>query len=548
MSEKGSKKQELNFKNKLNKKIDRREFLLKAQNTTIGIIGASVFAPLIACKKKEDDPSPPDTKKHPFKLGVASGDPWPESVVLWTRLAPEPLSPRGGMPSESVDVDWEVAEDQFFKKVVKQGTATADPRHAHSVHVEVEGLAPGSWYYYRFKTGDETSRIGRTKTAPAAGSDVDQLNFAFASCQSFPSGFYTCHKHLAKEDLDVLFFLGDYIYQSGSQGDIGRGHVPTHTIQTLTDYRIRYGQYKSDPLLQDAHAAFPWIVTFDDHEVKNNWAGNYATASDDSDTLAFQDLRANAFKAYYEHQPVRKSAIPQSADIQIYRRFKYGNLAEFNVLDTRQFRTNFACGTSHNADCPERLDPSRTILGAQQEQWLFDGLKQSTARWKILPQQVFMAQMDRKAGPGETFSMDKWDGYVATRNRLLDVVKQNNISNFVVLTGDIHQNFVTDLLEDFSDPNSQVLGSELVVTSISSGGNGSDFTSSEEEYLTENPWIKFANHQRGYVCCQLTPDRLKADYRVVTYVEKEDAPIQTRASFVIKNGQPGVVQVAGRVV
>ncbi|HLR33132.1 MAG TPA: alkaline phosphatase D family protein [Fodinibius sp.] len=546
---------DLSLKKWLKKKIDRKDFLHKSTKITKAVVGSALMGgPLMAIACSDDSagtkppPSEPEKKKDPFQLGVASGDPLPDGVVLWTRLAPEPLKINGGMSSDPAEVKWEVAEDKSFQQIVKRGTVTATADYAHSVHVELEGLKPFHKYYYRFKHKSHVSDIGRTKTAPSADADIDQLNFAFASCQSYTNGYYTAHDHLAKEDIDVLFFLGDYMYQSGEKGSIGRPHIPSHTTKSLTDYRTRYAQYKSDPSLKAAHAAFPWIVTFDDHEVKNNWASDFPSANAESGGT-FLDRRARAFQAYYEHMPLRKSSIPDNfANMQIYRRFSYGNLADFNVLDTRQFRTDYACNTGGYANCPERMDPSRTMLGDQQEQWLFSGLEQSSARWNILPQQVFMGQMDRKSGPNETFSMDRWDGYTGTRDRLFNAVKKHDVSNFVVLTGDIHRNFAADLLEDFNDPNSAAIGSELVATSISSAGNGADITSSGRMILDENPWIKFVNRQRGYVRCQLTPDQLKADYRIVNYVEKPGAPIHTRASFVIKDGQPGVTQISGREV
>ncbi|MCW9707681.1 alkaline phosphatase D family protein [Fodinibius salsisoli] len=534
----------------LSESIDRKGFLKRTRRLGSFVIGGGIIGSLwpLACSnsKATNAPvphTPSKTEGYPFQLGVASGDPLPDGVVLWTRLAPEPLTIGGGMESEPREVQWEIAEDDSFNNIVKSGTAIAKSQWAHSVHIEVEGLQPNREYYYRFKAGSEVSPVGRTKTTPAANEMVSQLNFAFASCQNYASGYYTAYDHMINEDLDVVFFLGDYIYEGDGQGHIGRGHIPKKTIHSLADFRIRHAQYKSDPSLQAAHAAFPWVVTMDDHEVKNNWAGINESA-DPQNEAAFQDLKARAFKAYYEHMPLRMPAKP-GADIetQLYRRFIYGNLAQFNVLDTRQFRTDFACGTSHSANCAERLDPARTMLGDEQEQWLFNELQESSAVWDILPQQVFMGQMDRKEGPGESYSMDKWDGYTASRNRLFEAVKEHEVSNFVVLTGDIHRNFVSDLLEDFSDPQSPVLGTELVGTSISSAGDGADITASGKKYLAENPWIKFVNRQRGYVRCQVTPEQLKADFRVMPYVEKKGAPIKTRASFVVENGTPGAKRV-----
>lgn len=514
-------------------KINRRDFLKKTAVALTGLGLYSVF-PSIGLSSK--------SLKYPFQLGIASGDPLPNGVVLWTRLAPRPLL-GGGMPTEPVEVNWEISEDPAFNRIFKKGTAIAQPEFAHSVHIEVENLHPNEWYYYRFKANNEVSPVGRTKTAPAYDTNIDELNFAFISCQKYTEGFYTAYDHLLNEDLDLVFFLGDYIYEYGqNEGDLtGREHWPKHEIKTLLDYRIRYGQYKSDPSLQAAHAAFPWIVTPDDHEVKNDYAG-YGPPYENNQ--AFLKRREAAFQAYYEHMPLRPSSIPTESHMQLYRNFKYGNLASFNVLDTRQFRTNFACNTNDDAEpCEEVYDPSRTMLGAQQEQWLFDNLAQSTTSWNVLPQQVRMAYTDKKTGPGTIIDMDKWDGYIATRERLFNVLEENKIKNMVVLTGDSHENRANNLHKDFKDPDSPILATELMGTSIASSGDGSDLPAWGKKILEENPHIKFMNHQRGYVHCKMTPEELKANFRVLPYVSKPGAPIQTRASFKIDNNQPGVVRV-----
>lgn len=515
----------------LTSRLDRRSFLRKTAITLAGVGLTSAF-PFLHTSAK--------SLNYPFTLGVASGEPHPDGVVLWTRLAPNPLI-GGGMPPERVEVSWEVSRDQSFSQLVSSGSTIAGPKYGHSVHVEVDGLAPDSWYYYRFRANGETSPIGRTKTAPAYGAEPDELNFAFASCQHYASGYYTAYDHLVEEDLDVVFFLGDYIYEKGGQGEIGRGHLPIHEIYSLEDYRIRYAQYRSDPSLQAAHAAFPWIVTPDDHEVKNNWGGEGPPYDNNEDFLA---RRANAFQAYYEHMPLRKASKPENIDMQLYRDFTYGDLVSFNVLDTRQFRTDFACNDGVHSGCSERLDPSRTILGDEQETWLFNNLKSSDTQWNILPQQIMMAQGDREAGEGTAYGMDKWDGYVASRNRLFEVLKTNDIKNMVVLTGDSHKNWVNNLKEDFSDPDSPVLGTEFMGTSISSSGDGQNMNSLGERLLQENPHIKFFNAQRGYVRCRLTPEEFRADFRILPYVTRSGAPVKTRASFIVKNGTPGALQVS----
>ncbi|MBD2018750.1 alkaline phosphatase D family protein, partial [Leptolyngbya sp. FACHB-36] len=274
-----------------------------------------------------------------FSLGVASGEPLPDGVVLWTRLAPEPLN-GGGMPPQPMSVQWQVAVDEQMRRVVQRGTTIAVPELAHSVHVEVNGLEPARWYWYRFQAGDQQSSIGRTRTAPALTSHVDRLRFAFASCQHYEHGYYAAYRDMAAADLDFVVHLGDYIYEGAATTGESRQHNGSDLV-TLEQYRDRYALYKTDPDLQAAHAAFPWIVTWDDHEV----AGNYAnlTANGQSQQ-AFLQRRASAYQAYYEHMPLRRSSRPQGANLQLYRRFSFGDLAEFNVLDTRQYRSKQPCG------------------------------------------------------------------------------------------------------------------------------------------------------------------------------------------------------------
>jgi len=478
----------------------------------------------------------PRFSTNPFSLGVASGDPLPDGVVLWTRLAPDPLN-GGGMPPENVRVEWQVATDQKMQQIVKRGTAIARPDLAHSVHSDVRGLSPNRWYWYQFKVGSHLSPIGRTKTAPAAGARIDKLTFAFASCQHYEAGYFTAFRHLADEDLDLVIHLGDYIYEGG----VGTSRVRQHNspeIMTLADYRNRYALYKSDADLQLAHASFPWIVTWDDHEVDNNYAG--AVAEDNAPRELFLRRRAAAYQAYYEHMPLRVSSMPRGPNMLLYRRFSYGQLAQFSVLDTRQYRSDQPCGDGIKERCPQALDASATLTGPAQERWLLRGLDRSRSRWNVIAQQVLMAQLAYPLNDAKRYSMDKWDGYVAARNRLLGFLQRRRPSNPIVITGDIHANWVADLKADFDNPRSPTLATEFVGTSISSGGDGIDKRPETERVLSENPHIKFFNGQRGYVRCAITEERWQSDYRVVGKVTERGAPISTRASFVIENGKPGV--------
>jgi alkaline phosphatase D len=328
------------------------------------------------------------TADYPFKLGIASGDPAPDGVVLWTRLAPDPLN-GGGMPPEDVRVRWQVATDEAMSKVVRKGTATASKDWAHAVHVEVQGLLPDRTYWYQFKAGDEIGPVGRTRTAPAGDVMLQKFRFAFASCQHYEYGYFTALRHMAAEDLHAVVHLGDDIYEDGPHKNRARLHNSPE-IELLDEYRNRYALYQSDPDLQAAHAAFPWIVTWDDHEFDNNYAGDI---SEQPNIVATKFLQrsADAYKVFYEHMPVRRSTLPHGPMMQLYRNVTYGRLAQFSVLDTRQYRTDQPCGDHNKPLCEGVFDPNATLLGKTQEKWLCDGLTDSPARWNILAQQVMMA-------------------------------------------------------------------------------------------------------------------------------------------------------------
>lgn len=521
--------------------MDRRRFLKTTAQFAVMALGFTLFRPWPGLRVE----AAPRFPLYPFTLGVASGDPLSDGIVLWTRLAPDPLN-GGGMPFYRVPVRWEVATDENFRHVVKKGTTYASPEWGHSVHVDVRGLRPGREYWYRFKSGSELSPVGRTKTAPAPHSLQRELVFAFASCQNFEHGYYTAYRRMAEEDLDVVIHLGDYIYENGSgQNTAPGGNVRKHhgrETLTLEAYRNRYAQYRTDPDLQLAHASFPWMVTWDDHEVDNDYAG--LIPEDGTSREKFIQRRIAAYQAYYEHMPLRRDSLPVGRHMQIFRRFTFGDLAQFHLLDTRQYRDRQAGGGKWRAPGEEAVSPDRTLLGVEQETWLFRELHHSEARWNILAQQVFFAQRDLKKGSEKLQSMDAWDGYADSRRRVLEYLVQDRVSNPVVLTGDVHANWACDLLADFDHPTSTVVGTEFVGTSISSGGDGSDFRRSARRILDHNPHIHFHNNHRGYVRCRLTPQYWQTDYRVVPYVSRPGAPILTRASFVVENGRPGISQIS----
>jgi alkaline phosphatase D len=476
--------------------------------------------------------------EDPFQIGIASGDPDPSSVVIWTRLIPRPLEADGGMSGARVAVRWEVADDDKFSRIVKHGTATATPELAYAVHVTVDGLRPDRWYFYRFMAGDATSFVGRTRTTPPAAA-LTPLRFAFVSCQQYEQGLYTAYQHLAKEDLDLVAHLGDYIYEGGPVAGRVRLHNAPILMQ-LPDYRARYALYKTDEHLKAAHLIAPWIVTWDDHEVANNYASFVS-----GDTTVTQDMmhprRAAAYQAWWEHQPIR---LPQSRDwmnLNITRRGHWGSLAQFSVLDTRQYRSDQACGDgSKPVPCDNWADPSRTLMGERQEKWLLDGLSSSKARWQVLANQVMMAPFDGLAGDGQRVSMDQWSGYPVARDRLLGEIAKRAPNRTVVITGDIHSSWVNELKSSFSTPDTPTIGAEFVGTSISSGGDGSDRNVVSGALAADNPHIKWQNGRRGYVSCVVTPDDWRAEYRTVEFVSKPDAPAVTPTKWVVRNGVPGI--------
>ncbi|MDG9701902.1 alkaline phosphatase D family protein [Streptomyces sp. DH37] len=486
--------------------------------------------------------------EDPFTLGVASGDPRHDSVVLWTRLAPRPYEQDSGLPAERVTVRWEVARDERFRQVVARGGVTAHPEFHHAVHVEVPGLAPGRDYHYRFRAGRWISPAGRTRTAPAPGATPASLRFALASCQAYHDGYYTAFGHLAREeDVDAVLHLGDYLYEYAVDAAGGHRRYADRTLPdlfaretvTLEDYRLRYALYKSDPDLAAAHAAHPWIVTWDDHETENNYANGVPENGVPPEEFLIR--RAAAYRAYYENMPLRRPQRPQGPDLQLYRRLHYGRLAQFDVLDTRQYRDNQANGDGWKVPTPESEDPSRTMLGATQERWLADGWRRSRALWNVVPQQVvFSRRRNRVEGPWPV-SMDAWDGYPGARERFLAGAESAGVDNLVVLTGDVHVHYGFDIKRDADDPGSRTAGVEVVTSSITSGRDGAAKPANWQTLMTANPHMRYYNGQRGYVLLGLDREKLRADYRTVPAVTTPGAPITTAASFVSPAGEPGLL-------
>lgn len=508
--------------------VDRRHFLAYASAlSAIPLLSRSTSAARYVAFASD-----------PFTLGVASGDPDATSVVLWTRLAPEPKVPGGGMSPAAVEVRWELAADESMKQVVASGTTNATFALGHSVHVEVSGLQPNRWYWYRFHAGDAVSPIGRTRTLPAPDATPDQLNFAFASCQNFEQGLFTAYQQMAEDNLDLVFHLGDYIYEY----EAGRnGKVRTHLgaeIHSLDDYRIRHAQYRADPLLHHMHARCPWFVTWDDHEFDNNCAGDVSEEPNMA-PAAFLARRAAAYQAYYEMMPLRAACLPKGPNMQLYRRAAFGTLAEFQILDARQYRSDQPNDDKRSPLNAAARAETQSLLGRQQREWLLNGLEKSGATWNVLAQQVMMGTfIPNGDATNPTYSMDQWPGYFDERTKLVQFMKDHQVRNPVVLTGDIHSNWANELRVDDTRPESPVVATEFVGTSISSGGNGPQNPANLDKIYAANPGVRFHNGERGYVRCRLSAKSWQSDYVVVDDVTQPGGKASVRAAFVIENGNP----------
>ncbi|MDF3297484.1 alkaline phosphatase D family protein [Streptomyces tropicalis] len=514
---------------------DRRRLLAGGA----AVVGAAAAAPL--WRQAAARAAGPRLPEGVFGLGIASGDPLPDGVVLWTRLAPEPLH-GGGMPDRALPVEWEVAGDERFAQVVRRGVAAARPGCAHSVHVEVHGLRPDRPYWYRFRAGGRLSPTGRTRTAPGPRSSPGGLRLALASCQNWQHGYFTPYADILRQDPDVVLFVGDYIYESAPSATAVRRHAGRGEPHTLEQYRNRYAQYRTDPDLAAMHARAPWVVAFDDHEVDNDFAGRLPQDPGRQSHAAFTARLTAAFRAYYEHMPLRAAAAPSGPHLRMHRRLDFGRLARLHVLDTRQYR-------SGRARTPQGArSPSLSMLGGAQRRWLRDGLRDSPARWNLVASQVMMAEADLRAGPGTRWYYDAWDGYRAERTALLRQFR--SVRNPVVLSGDRHLTMVSDLREDFTDPGSAVVGAEFTGTSVSSNGDEDQaaFHALWEPRRADNPHWKLVDAHRGYHLLDIGRDGIDARVRVVDTVLRPSAAAGTAATLRVEAGRPGVELVRAAAV
>lgn len=513
--------------------FNRRTFLRQGMHVTTLLAASTLSASALGATRLAR------VTANPFYLGVASGDPRPDSVVIWTRLARETLG-NALSRNEPVAVDYEIAETANFSTIYRKGSAAALPELGYSVHLDLQGLNPGKEYYYRWMLGGEVSNVGRTKTAPALDATTESFRFGFASCQQYEHGYFTALDHMAKERFDLIVHLGDYIYEE-TWGAKNVRHHNAPEIYTLDDYRARYELYKQDLDLQAAHASAPWAVTWDDHEVDDNYAN--AIAVDEQTPKQLLIRRAAAYQAFYEFMPIRLPSGRQGASMQIYRPLQFGTLMDMIILDTRQYRNDQACGDGMKPSCDQHREPNRTLLGEAQKDWLFKRLRTSGSTWNVMAQQVMMGRLLRRnEQEEEMFLMDIWDGYPDERDELLARLKSAQTPNPIVLTGDIHSNWVNNILSDFSNESSEVIATEFVGTSITSGGDGSDASNTAAQTLSDNSHVKFYNRQRGYVSCYLSKDLWQSDYKILDKVSEPGHPIRTRASFVVEAGNPGALE------
>ena len=509
-----------------------RRQLIKRFGAAAGVFAATplLFREAIAQVSFADDP---------FQLGVAAGEAAGDGFVIWTRLAPKPFEIGFGLPSQPVEVEWEVATDEGFRNIVRTDKAIANPMMAHSVHVEVDGLSPSRPYWYRFRAGGVQSAVGRAKTTPLAGAPTPRAKFAVVGCQHYESGLYTAYRHVAAADPDFVFCYGDYIYENGGTPAaattpaalVNRRHLPGE-IFSVDDYRRRYAQYKSDPDLKAAHVAAAWYPVWDDHETDNNWASEWDEKGTPPELFRFR--KQAAFQAYYEHMPLRRSSLPNGASLQLYRRAPIGDLIDLNLLDTRQYRSNQPCN-DQSAGCAD-LDSAPHFLGDAQEAWLKQGLSVSRARWNVLAQQVVMMDLDRDAGEDYRANVDSWAGYRTPRGRVLQHIADARIPNVVVLTGDEHVNYAGEVHIDSRRPGSNPVAVEFTSTSISSGGDGQDLSTNDQSVLSANASLKFVNRQRGFMLCNVTKDKWETSVRVLDKVSEPDGKVSTRATLSVMPG------------
>lgn len=506
--------------------MKRRDFIIR---TGLGLAAARVSSPLVAETR---------FSANPFTLGVASGDVTQDSMVLWTRLAPEPLAADGGLGHDPIPVRWELFEEQGMQAPVRQGNAVAVPQLAHSVHVDIRGLEPGREYWYRFSVGAHSSAAGRTKTLPALDSQAASIRFVTASCQNYAHGYFVAYDHIVAENPDFVLHLGDYIYET-SYGVNVRKHETEDMPLTLDGFRRRHALYKTDENLKRAHARLPFFATLDNHD---------AVIDTDPSRLA---IRAAAYQAWYEHMPIRGYGGTGDNRFLLRRIIHAGGLAQISLLDTRQFRdSQYLCPNNDPAygfgnyreRCPELFAEERTMLGHQQEMWLENNILTNQAPWKVIAStgvfSPFHLDIDDK-----TFNFaGSWDGYPANRDRVVDAINRSNSGHTVILSGDMHSFWAIDGMESAAETD-RFPGAEFVTSSISANWP-EQMDKPITDNLVRNPQIKFYEpDKRGYLLHDVSAQEWRTTMCAVHDVRHTQSSVFDLARFVVENGKPGLQRV-----
>lgn len=514
--------------------LARRRFLQQAAWTTAGL----AMAPGLIAPASAQAPPRARFVAEPFSLGVASGYPHPHGFSLWTRLAPAPLLPDGGIPGDDrISVRCEIADDEGFKAIRQTIAFETSTDVGHSAHLDVDGLEPGRTYYYRFLCEDAVSPVGRTHTLPAAGSRLDHYRIAFASCQNFEHGYFSAYRQMQRDQPDLVLFLGDYIYESQWGSPIRRHHGGE--ANTLPGYRVRHAQYKLDPDLQAMHRHGPWAFAWDDHEVDNDYAGEQSENLDP----AFLLRRAAAYQSYFEHMPVPRRMFPRASEMRIYSHLDVGDLLRIYLLDDRQYRTPQPCPRINRhasqvlPNCSELRDPAQTLLGRPQEDWLGARFQDSRARWNLIGQQTLFAPMDELPGADLGTWTDGWDGYPLSRQKVLQQMQAARLRNPVFAGGDLHCAIVADVPGDPTRFDSAPVASEFVGTSLSADARPQEYYSALQP---ENPHLhQLRSDQRGYALLDFHRERLEATLQVVKDVKVREAEFEVQARYVVEDGRPG---------
>ena len=482
----------------------------------------------------------PRWQADPFSLGVASGQPQSDSVVLWTRLRITPAD--AALSAQSLAVVCEVFADAALRQPVRQWRVQTDAARGHSVHVLASGLRPGRPYWYRFACGSATSPVGRARTSPGVHDEVDRLRIALASCQHYEQGYFAAHREMAQRELDLVLFVGDYIYESSNPKHLLRKHLGG-VPKLLEEYRERHAQYKSDADLRACHAAHTWLMTWDDHEVVNDYTQDVDPKS--PDPLVFLRRRAAAYQAYFEHMPVRLGPdLANPSQMRIHDRMAWGQLAEVWTLDCRQYRDHHACPDPNRGGgrvvmgCDALADPTRSMLGAAQAQWFTEGLTRSTRRWKLVAQSTQMSASGVNTPLGRSAFTDGWDGYPQARAQLLGALAQAGVQDVLMLGGDVHTNVAAQLRVQPNDERSPVVASEIVTTSLTSRGLGEKLLAQIRE---SNPDIVHArSDERGYTVLDVRPEGVSAEFRTTANPARPQAVFKTQAQWAIRSGLAGV--------